>query len=241
MTRGFWAVPRIFQGLEIFYLFGAYMIVALLTLLKVRRNGMSAIENDLKLAEGVATEIKGIITPLNYPDDEWSTTVAAFIDQAFEHHAAIILLVRSALFGSAFALLRSLVEIVFRGVWIAACATDAEIKRFREKDEIEHSFGDMAKAIDAACGIDYFYDLKKRSWAALNSYTHTGILQLGRRFTGDKLTPSYKDEEKIEVIRTGTTMLLLIVRPFLAKHGHKNEAVQIDEIGKRWVASSKKP
>lgn len=202
---------------------------------------MSAAENELELAEGVATEIKRVITPLKYPDDEWSTTVAAFIDQAFEHHAAIVLLIRSALFGSAFALLRSLVEIVVRGVWIAACATDAEIKRFREKDEIDHSFDEMARAIDAACGIDYFHDLKKRSWAALNSYAHTGILQLGRRFTGDRLTPSYKDEEKIEVIRTGTTMLLLIVRPFLAKHGHKNEATQIDEIGKRWVAASTKP
>lgn len=199
-----------------------------------------SVENELKLAEGVITEIKSAITPLKYPDDEWSTTVAAFIDQAFEHHAAIILLIRSSLFGSAFALLRPLVEIVFRGVWIAACATDTEIKRFREKDEIDHSFGEMAKAIDAACGIDYFHNLKQKSWDALNSYTHTGILQLGRRFTVDKLIPSYKDEEKIEVIRTGTTMLLLIVRPFLAKHGHKNEAVQIDEIGKRWVASSKK-
>jgi hypothetical protein len=201
---------------------------------------MSEVEKQLKLAEGVAIEIKKVITPLKYPDDEWSTTVAAFIDQAFEHHAAIILLIRSALFGSAFALLRLLIEIVVRGVWIAACATDAEIQRFREKDEIDHTFGDMAKAIDAACGIDYFYDLKKRSWAALNSYTHTGNLQLGRRFTGDRLNPSYKDGEKIEVIRTGTTMLLLIVRPFLAKHGHKKEAVQIDEIGKSWAASSKK-
>jgi hypothetical protein len=76
----------------------------------------------------------------------------------------------------------------------------------------------------------------------LNSYTHSGIL--GRRFTGDELNPSYKDEEKIEVIRTGTSMLLLIVRPFLAKHGHKNKAVQIDEIGRRWVSHhqrSRKP
>lgn len=203
--------------------------------------GMNTVENEVKLAEGVANEIKGVITLLKYADDEWSTTVAAFIDQAFEHHAAIILLIRSALFGSAFALLRSLVEIVVRGVWIAACATIAEIKRFREKDEINHSFDEMTKAIDATCGIAYFHDLKKRSWAALNSYAHTGILQLGRRFTGEKLTPSYKDEEKIEVIRTGTTMLLLIVRPFLAKHGHKNEATQIDEIGEKWVAASRNP
>jgi Family of unknown function (DUF6988) len=201
---------------------------------------MNAVENELKLAEGVTTEIERVITPLKYPDDEWSTTVAAFIDQAFEHHAAIILLIRSSLFGSAFALLRSLVEIVVRGVWIAACATDAQIKKFREKDEIDPSFGEMAKTIDTTCGIDFFQNLKTKSWTALNSYTHTGILQLGRRFTGYKLIPSYTDGEKIEVIRTGTMMLLLIVRPFLAKHGHNNEAVQIDEIGKTWVASSKK-
>jgi hypothetical protein len=200
---------------------------------------MSAVGDDLKLADGVATEIKAVITPLKYADDEWSTTVAAFIDQALEHHAAITVLIRSGMFGSAFALLRSLVEITFRGAWIATCATDAEIKRFREKDEIDHSFGNMAKAIDVACGINCFHDLKNRTWDALNSYTHTGILQLGRRFTGHKLIPSYKDEEKIEVIRTGTTMLLLLVRPFLARHGHNNEAVAIDQIGAKYSSACK--
>ena len=96
-----------------------------------------------------------------------------------------------------------------------------------------------AATIDTACGINYFHNLKQRSWDALNSYTHTGVLQLGRRFTGDKLEPSYKDGEKIEVIRTATTMLLLIVRPFLAKHGHQNEAVQIDQIGAKYVTACK--
>lgn len=221
-------------------LLSACVVVALLISLAVRKNRrMSKVENELKLAESIANEIKAVITPLKYPDDEWSTTVAAFIDQAFEHHAAIILLTRSALFGSAFALLRSVVEIVFRGVWIAACATPAEITRFRDKDEINRTFGEMAKAIDAACGINYFDNLKQQSWDALNSYTHTGVLQLGRRFTGDKLEPSYKDGEKIEVIRTATTMLLLLVRPFLAKHGHQNEAVQIDQIGAKYVTACK--
>jgi len=200
---------------------------------------MGKVENELRLAEGVANEVKAVITPLKYPDDEWSTTVAAFIDQAFEHHAAIILLMRSALFGSAFALLRSVVEIVVRGVWIATCATPAEITRFRDKDEINPTFGEMAKAIDTACGINYFHNLKQQSWGALNSYTHTGVLQLGRRFTGDRLEPSYKDGEKIEVIHTATIMLLLIVRPFLAKHGRQNEAVQIDQIGAKYVAACK--
>jgi hypothetical protein len=199
-----------------------------------------SVEDELKLAEGVANEIKKVITPLKYADDEWSTTVAAFIDQAFEHHTATILLIRASLFGSAFALLRSIVEIVVRGVWIATCATDAQIKQFREKDEIDASFGAMSKEIDAKCGIDFFVNLKTKSWDALNSYTHTGALQLGRRFSGQKLEPSYKDREKIEVIRMSTTMLLMIVRPFLAKHGHNNEAAQIDQIGSRWVATASK-
>jgi hypothetical protein len=207
--------------------------------LEEAEKAMSA-EEELKLAEGIAKEIKKVITPLKYPDDEWSTTVAAFIDLAFEHHTAIILLIRSSLFGSAFALLRSIVEIVVRGVWIATCATEEQIKKFREKDEIDPSFGEMAKAIDAKCGIDYFHDLKTKTWTALNSYTHSGVLQLGRRFTGNNLIPSYRDEEKISVIRLSTTMLLMIVRPFLAKHGHNNEAAEIDQIGSRWLAASKK-
>lgn len=220
---------------------GASMIAAavpiLLTIRKSKR--MSKVDNELKLAEGVANDIKTVITPLAYPDDEWSTTVAAFIDLAFEHQAAIILLIRSKMFGSAFALLRSVVEIVVRGVWIAACATPAQITKFRDKDEIDLTFGAMAKAIDAICGIAYFDDLKTKSWEALNSYAHSGMLQLGRRYTGYKLIPSYKDEEKIEVIRTVTTMLLLIVRPFLAKHGHNNEAVKIDDISKKWLEDCK--
>jgi hypothetical protein len=199
-----------------------------------------SVEDELKLTEGVANEIKKVITPLKCADDEWSTTVAAFIDQAFEHHTATILLIRSSLFGSAFALLRSIVEIVVRGVWIATCATDAQIKKFREKDEIDPSFGEMSKAIDAKCGIDFFHDLKTKSWDALNSYTHTGALQLGRRFNGNKLEPSYREGEKIEVIPMSTTMLLMIVRPFLAKHGHNNEAAEIDQIGQRWLAAGKK-
>ncbi len=162
--------------------------------------------------------------------DEWSTVVIGFIAQAIEHHAAILLLLRSSFTGSAFALVRCVVEILVRGVWITTCATDAEVEKFRNKDEIDLSFGEMSQAIDEKCGLDFFHDFKKRSWDALNSYTHTGILQLGRRFTGDRLEPSYMDEEKIEVIRTSTVAILLLVRPFLVRHGHIDAAVEIDKV-----------
>ena len=122
-------------------------------------------------------------------DDERSTVVVAFIDQAIEHHAAILLLMRSGLVGSAFALTRSITEILVRGVWLTVCATDEQVMKFVKQDKIDPTFAQMSEAIDKTCGVDFFADLKIKTWSALNSYTHTGMLQVGRRFAGDALLP----------------------------------------------------
>jgi hypothetical protein len=192
-----------------------------------------AVEAEVKLAEGVVDEVKRILSKLKFSDDEWSTTVIGFIAQGIEHHSAILSLLRSGLVGSGFALVRSLVEILVRGVWMTECATDAQVKKFREQDKLDLTLGEMSDAIDKASGIDSFHDLKTRSWDALNSYTHTGILQLGRRFTGDKLESSYKDGEQIEVLRMSTVSILLLVRFFLMRHRQKEAAVEVDKLGER--------
>ena len=111
--------------------------------------------------------------------------MVGIIDQALEHHAAILLLLRSGMAGSAFALTRPVTEAVVRGVWLTACASDAEVRKFVKKDKIELTYGQMSAAIDTTCGIDYFAAFKTQSWETLNSYTHTGMLQIGRRFTGN--------------------------------------------------------
>jgi hypothetical protein len=192
-----------------------------------------ALEAELKLAAEVVDGVKQILSKHKFSDEEWSTTVIGFIAQGIEHHAAVLLLLRSKLIGSAFALVRSITEILVRGVWMTACATEAQIKKFRDHDKLDLSFGEMSDAIDTACGIEFFHDFKERSWKALNSYTHTGILQLGRRFTGHKVEPSYTEEEQIEVIKTSTVSILLLVRPFLMKHGQEEAAREIDELGER--------
>jgi uncharacterized protein DUF6988 len=190
------------------------------------------VEAELKLAGDIVGEVKRILSKYGFSDEEWSTVVIGFIAQAIEHHEAILLLIRSGLVGSAFALVRSLIEILVRGVWITTCATELQVKKFREQDKLDLSFAEMSDTIDNTCGIDFFHDFKVRSWKALNSYTHTGILQLGRRFSGHKVEPSYTDGEQTEVIRTSTTSILLLVRPFLVRHGRK-EAAAIDELGER--------
>jgi hypothetical protein len=194
-----------------------------------------ALKAELKLAEEVTSEVKTILSQYKFSDEEWSTVVIAFIDQGLEHHAAILLMLRSGLIGSAFAMVRPLVEIAVRGTWITTSASEAEVKKFREKDQIDLSFGQMSAAIDKTCGIDFFAPFKIKSWDALNSYTHTGILQLGRRFTGHQLKPSYTEGEQIEVVRTSTVTVLMLVRPFLVRHGQNDAAKAIDALGQKMV------
>jgi hypothetical protein len=193
------------------------------------------VEDELKSAEAVILEVKKILNGNKYTDEEYSTVVVGFIALGIEHHEALVLLTRSALTGSAFALVRSVVEGLVRGVWFTACASQAQVLRFRNEDKIDLTFGDMSDAIDTKCGIDFFHDFKQRSWNALNSYTHTGILQIGRRFTGQNLVPSYKDAEIIEMMRVSTTCILLLIRPYLVRQGHAASAKEIDSLGERYT------
>jgi hypothetical protein len=190
----------------------------------------AVVEKELKSSEAVILEVKKILNGNKYTDEEYSTTVAGFIDQAIEHVEAINLLVRSNINGSAFALVRPVAEALVRGVWFTACATQDQVLKFRKEDKIDPSFGDMSAAIDQTCGIDFFADFKKRNWNPLNSYTHTGILQIGRRFTGHVLEPSYKDGEITEAIKLVTACLLLLVRPYLVRQKHSDSAKAIDAL-----------
>ena len=110
-----------------------------------------ALEAELKLAEEVVDGVKRVLSDHKFFDDEWSTTVISFIAQGIEHHAAILLLLRSKLIGSGFALVRSFIEILVRGVWITACATEGQVKKFRDEDKLDLMFGQMSDAIDKAC------------------------------------------------------------------------------------------
>jgi hypothetical protein len=195
----------------------------------------AAVERELKSAEAAILEVKKILNGNKYTDEEYSTVVVGFIAQGIEHHEALILLTRSGLTGSAFALVRSIVEGLARGVWFTVCANQTQVLKFRNEDQIDQTFGEMSDAIDAQCGIDFFHDFKDRSWKTLNSYTHTGILQIGRRFTGHDLVPSYRDSEITEMMRVSTTCILLIVRPYLVRQGHKDSARAINALGERYT------
>ena len=70
---------------------------------------------------------------------------------------------------------------------------------------------------------------------ALHSYTHVGMLQLGRRFSGTDLKSSYSEGELSEVIRVSTSAVFM-VNNIVTKHfGFEAEWKENNRLLAEWA------
>jgi hypothetical protein len=192
-------------------------------------------EEHLKKVEQVIWQVNNTLAEFTYPDDTKTVMVIGFLSAMIEHHRAMMLLIRNGLVGSAFALARSIVEGMYRGMWIQACATDEQVKTFDSEDKLRVSMTDMAAANDQAYNAGNFFEgLRKRGWAALCSYSHSGMLQLGRRFTGTKVIPNYDETEIYEATTTVTTCTLILASKFLAYQNHPTECTTVEKLSEKY-------
>lgn len=89
----------------------------------------------------------------------------------------------------------------------------------------------MAGEIDNACGSDLFFqNWKKNTWGPLNSYAHSGLLALGRRFLGGNVQPNYTDQEVFEAIRATNASLILLFKLFLKHIKREHDGVTIESF-----------
>jgi hypothetical protein len=188
---------------------------------------------------------KPILGEHGFPDDRRTLTVIGFISVLVEHQESILLLVMHDKAGSAAALVRPVVESAYRALWINLPATDAEVTKFNEKDKIELEFGEIATALDNAyaLGEDFFQDFKTRTWKHLNSYTHGGMHQIGRRFVKHEVVNNYSEEQLYEITTIVTTIVLLAISFFLKRHGHIDSGDRIQALLGTYgpTADGKKP
>lgn len=188
-------------------------------------------EEHLKKVEVAVAEANHILAQHTYPDDSKTVMVIGLLSAMIEHHRAMLLLIRAGRVGSAFALARSIFESMYRGMWIQACATPQQIQSFDADDKFPVNMTDMARAIDVAYRAHgFFEDLKNRGWAALCSYSHSGMLQLGRRFTGSQVIPNYGEQEIYEATTTVTTCILILAGKFLAYQNHAVECTAVEAL-----------
>jgi hypothetical protein len=181
--------------------------------------------------ENAMQSAKPILGRHGFTDDHRTATVIGFISILVEHQESILLLVMHDKAGSAAALVRPVVEGAFRTLWINLPATDAEVKKFNEKDKIDLGFGRIATALDNAYGTgDFFQNYKARVWEHLNSYTHGGMHQIGRRFVKHEVANNYSEQQIYEITTTVTTIVLLTIQSFLKRHGHMDSGNQIQAL-----------
>ena len=135
---------------------------------------------------------------------------AGCLDQAMEHQKAIVLLVRRQHYGSALSLVRLAFESYVRGVWLHHCATEAELNKYTG-DKLKKEFGALLKEIETveAFTAGTLSVIKKQSWKAMNSFTHSGYSQAVRRNTTNSIEPNYDEQEVLEALQFSNTVALL--------------------------------
>jgi hypothetical protein len=199
-----------------------------------RRSNTSMTEklkHHLILYEKAMQSAKPILGEHSFPTDSRTLTVISFISVLIEFQESILLLVMHNYKGSASALFRPVVEGAYRALWINLPATEAEVTKFVERDKIDLEFGQIATALDSAYGMgDFFQNFKARAWKHLNSYTHGGMHQIGRRFTKNEVANNYSDEELYEMTTSVTTIILLTISFFLKRHGHIDSGDKIQAL-----------
>lgn len=189
----------------------------------------------LNACESAIAQAKEFLGAHQYPGDSRTVVVLGIVDTMIEHHTSAMMLIRAKKTGSAFALFRSIVEGMYRGLWFNLCATDAQVRLFERKDTIRPSLGELAEAIDDKYRAGgFFARLKERAWQPLNSYAHTGMLQLGRRFTGQNVQPAYSTREVGQVSSAATTCVLILASKFLAVQGFRDEALKAASLIGSW-------
>lgn len=154
--------------------------------------------------------IWGNVDGLDIPKSKKNMFATACYDQVIEHQLATCCLVRSRIYGTAFALARLIFDGFVRGVWLENCATEEDVLKY-EKDTLDLKFYEYLEAIEALPGFEsgVLGKLKKTSWKAMNSFAHSGIHQVSRRLSKNYIEPIYDENEVVEVVKLASSFGLL--------------------------------
>ena len=184
---------------------------------------MSLLDDISTRGAQVRARLRQLLQRHEYPRDIKSLMLRAYVDIAMEHHEAIWLLAKFKLNGSAFAMVRPVFDTMFRALWINKVATEQQIEQ-ASRDELDFPIGKIRDDIkqgyfsdrppEEAQLFDEILQLLKEAWGAMCSYTHSGGLQLARRFTGDELKPDYSEGAIVEALNLVTIALLLLMHMF---------------------------
>ncbi len=144
---------------------------------------------------------------IEFPSNRRTNFVLCCFDLTIEHHAGILILHASGLYGSMSALLRVIFESFVRGMYLLHCATEEELDLFEQdkfdKRHIGKDFDGLIKAVEEAIDVvdGPFSRLKRDSYKIMNSFTHTGFQHLTWRQLNAKTGAiNYPENERYQLM-----------------------------------------
>jgi len=194
----------------------------------------SQVQQEIERANRFGDEIENLVVAKGgCPTGDRNTLLIAYWSLAFDHHRGVLCLLSNKFYGSAFALVRPIVEAAVRA-HVVIMGSDEDVQRLRN-DEYRTNFGTVGKEIDAAFSTDALFEkFLGGAKSSLHSFTHAGLLQLGRRFSGTDLVPSYSEGEIIEVIRTSMSAAFLVTNLVTKRFGFEEEWRKCTELFGEW-------
>lgn len=179
-----------------------------------------SIQTEISRARNLGSQLEDLVVRRGQcPNEDRNILLIGNWALIFDYHKSILNCIECDCYGSAFALVRPVVESLVRAhVAVRGAAADVEqLKR----DEYRTNLATVGGWIDTEFGYgDLFKNfLSERTRRDLHSYTHGGIAQLARRFDGHNLTPRYDDGEVVEVIRVSTSAAWMMTN-LVTKHLH---------------------
>ena len=195
----------------------------------------SRVEDEIKRANEFGDRIEDlVIAKGQFPTGDRNTLLMAYWSLTFEFHRGVLCLLSHKFFGSAFALVRPIVEALVRA-HVVIMGSEEDLRELRE-DEYRTNLATVGKEIDASFyrTENFFENFLNGARKALHSYTHAGTLQLCRRFSGTDLMPNYTEEDIIEAIWT-TTSAVFMVNNLVTKHlGFEQEWEECNKLFEEW-------
>ena len=198
------------------------------------------LDDALQQSLEVQYKVKNVLHGFSFSGGERGLLIAALLDLSLEHHFSIITLIKKDLPSSAAALLRPLLEAVYRASWLITVADEAKAQSIVKNDKFHLSIGKMANEIDAKLNImlpqddtagpfNVFTTYFNQAQNACNGFTHGDMHQLGRRFQGKYLRHSFTEGELCDMLNGINRLLALCLLGYA-------EFTQNEEIGQTALA-----
>jgi hypothetical protein len=171
-----------------------------------------------------------------YPSDDRRALFASFLSLAQSHHEAILVLCcHERLTGSAYALYRPLVEVVYRGLFAGFLATAEQIETITRGGSPYGEFNQLASKLESVFDTEgLFTGLSGEAWGIMCGLTHGGLEQLNRRIgENGEIGCHFEQEDVQRLLSSSTGVLFRIAFQFL---GAMNRQDECHAVSAKYVA-----